>query len=368
MLRRILIKTGQQAFAYADARFGIKSIVMIVIFVAHPFIPLVELRVPGVFRQRDRARGAGITGRLTMSQPGFVNTKCLFCEEAQDRVLYKARLYEKSLSPEAFSARRQRKREHYRTVACKGCGLVRSDPILGEEEISSLYAESLFQYAREAPFAARTYAELFSRLARDHLPRLPGSLLEIGSSTGFFLEQAKALGVREVMGFEPSRECVENAPKTIRECLIPDIYRPELLNGKVFDMAASFHVLDHLIDPLSHLVSLGQHVRPGGHVLFVCHDVESLGAKILGSHNPIFDVEHIYLFSKHTLTRLLSRAGFVVLEAGSLANRYPLVYWFKLLPFGEALGNFLPKRLREKPVTLRAGNLYVLGKKSGESC
>lgn len=152
-----------------------------------------------------------------MTAFGWTHTECLFCRQASDKVLYPQCLTPESLTAYAFSARRARRREHYRIVACGRCGLVRSDPILDEASLASLYAQSTFLFSEEVSYAARTYAELLLELRSRYAGGRPiRSLLEIGCSTGFFLEQALEMRVEEVLGFEPSRNCLTHGSKRVR--------------------------------------------------------------------------------------------------------------------------------------------------------
>ena len=301
-----------------------------------------------------------------MSAPVWRNTLCLFCGQAPERELYPARLTPESLTGYSFSARRAREREHYRVVACERCGLVRSNPVLDEESLAGLYAESSFLFSEEEAFAASTYAELLDMLAR----RFNGgaqvkNLLEIGCSTGFFLERALELGVKEVLGVEPSRDCVEHARPAVRPFIINGCFEPRLLEGRTFDLACSFHVMDHLSRPDAVLTAMAGLLNPGGFVLLACHDVEAWSARLLGDRSPIFDVEHIYLFSRRTLAMLAERAGLRVLEFGGLPNRYPLGYWMRMAPGGGKLSRRLPRWISRLPVKFNAGNMYLVAQKDG---
>jgi SAM-dependent methyltransferase len=300
----------------------------------------------------------------TAAAESWTSTACLFCgESASDREFYPARLDSGSFSGFAFSARRSRRREHYRIVRCENCGLVRSDPVIDEDRFNALYAASQFVFSEEEPHACRTYVDLLNRLVGNREASI-ASLMEIGCSTGFFLDAMVGQGVRVVTGFEPSRDCVEHAAADIRVHIVNDVYSPEQLGGATFDVVCGFHVFDHLRDPLTTLQSVVRSLNPRGHVLLVCHDVEHWTARLLGEHSPIFDVEHIYLFSRTTMRRLLERAGFEAIEVGPVTNAYPLAYWLRMLPATRALGRWLPAALRCRMLRLRGGNLYGWGRKA----
>ncbi len=55
-------------------------------------------------------------------------------------------------------------------------------------------------------------------------------------------------------------------------------------------------------------------------------------ARLLGRRSPIYDVEHLQLFSPRSVRVLLERAGFRDVEVRPVVNRYPTGYWAKLLP------------------------------------
>ncbi|MFZ0050973.1 MAG: class I SAM-dependent methyltransferase [Desulfobaccales bacterium] len=299
-----------------------------------------------------------------MSALAWTHTECLFCRQAADKVLYPQRLTPESLTGYAFSARRLRRREHYRIVTCERCGLVRSDPILDDASLARLYAQSTFLFSEEVAYAAQTYAELFLELRTKFAGDRPiRRLVEIGCSTGFFLERVLDMGVTEVLGFEPSRDCLTHAGKRMRPHILNDTFRPDLLGGRTFDVACAFHVLDHLPRPDETLRDMASLIDPGGFLLLACHDVQAWTAKLLGDHSPIFDLEHIYLFSRDTLVRLVEQTGLTVLHCGSLTNRYPMGYWLRMAPGGGKLARLLTSSLRQLPVRLAAGNLYLVARK-----
>ncbi|MEO5370475.1 MAG: class I SAM-dependent methyltransferase [Magnetococcus sp. DMHC-1] len=298
------------------------------------------------------------------TSPTFTGIPCLFCPDAPARELFPARLDPTKLDPYAFSARRQRKREHYRTVICENCGLVRSDPILSEEVINHLYEKSEFLFSEEAPCAADTYANLLQKLMHtcpnaSHID----SMCEIGCSTGFFMHRCLKMGIQNVLGFEPSVQCRDQADAAVRNRIIVAPFAPNLAGDRRFDLVCGFHVFDHLRDPLKALTEACTLLKPHGFILLVCHDVASLGVRLLGSFNPIFDIEHIYLFSLRTMATLFDQCGLEMIKSGPLTNTYPLRYWMRMAPGVSNISRILPERVARMPISIQAGNLYAFGQK-----
>ena len=88
-------------------------------------------------------------------------------------------------------------------------------------------------------------------------------------------------------------------------------------------------------------------------------------AKLLGRKSPIFDIEHLQLFSPASMRALLDSAGFSRIETYSVFNRYPLKYWAKLFPFPNGLKSGLmalldKSRVGRWVVPLPAGNLAAI--------
>jgi hypothetical protein len=65
----------------------------------------------------------------------------------------------------------------------------------------------------------------------------------------------------------------------------------------------------------------------------VVHNRRALSARLLGAKSPVFDIEHLQLFSTASSRRLFRLAGFSDVRAVPIWNRYPLHYWIKLFPF-----------------------------------
>jgi SAM-dependent methyltransferase len=305
-----------------------------------------------------------------------IPTTCAVCEtDKADREVYPDTLGDNAATRERFSARRTPDRVHYRMVRCGKCGLLRSNPILTDEELSNLYRESALTYGEEAAFARRTYG----RYLQECLSRLPpgadpqdARLLEIGCGHGFFLEQAIRCGFAEVRGVEPSREAVALAPDSVRGFIVNDIFREGLFPTGYFDVVCAFQVFDHLAHPNEILKACLKVLRPGGLALFINHDVGAWTNRLLGARSPVIDVEHIYLFDTDTMARIFRKNGFEVLDVFPVANSYPLYYWMKMAPWPESWKRRLIPALKatglgRTELSWKAGNLGLVARNPGIS-
>ena len=301
----------------------------------------------------------------------LTGTRCAICgSEGNAETVFQENLGVDAFTPAVFSARRLPDRIHYRIVRCVECGLLRSDPIASADLVSDLYSQSNFGYGGESANLARTYGRYLAEL--DRYGRRNEALLEIGCGNGFFLEEARRRDYGVVRGVEPSADAVAQAPPGLREAIVVDVMRPGLFDGQSFDVICLFQVLDHLPDPAAVLEECFRLLKPGGLVLCLNHDAEALSARLLGARSPIIDVEHTYLFSERTISRLLETLGFRVLACGPARNTYSLRYLSRLLPLPRVaktplLGVLDATRAGKVRLSVRLGNLYAIAQRPEES-
>ena len=302
-----------------------------------------------------------------MSAVAIRPTRCAICHRSENaEELYPATFDHRSFCAATFSARRVPDGVHYRIVKCHTCGLVRSDPVLDSHVLAELYAQSSFEYEGEADNIRATYGRYLAGTA-PHQTR-KGALLEIGCGNGFFLEEALSQGYHPVQGIESSRIAVESASPIVREKIICDTMRPGIFGPEHFEIICLFQVIDHLPEPGVILDECYKLLRPGGLILIISHNVESISAKLLKDRSPIIDIEHTYLFSPATLTRLLVAHGFKVVNSGSVRNTYTLQYLARMAPISKGLKRALLYLLRITSggrirISIPLGNLYIAAQK-----
>lgn len=295
----------------------------------------------------------------------LIHTQCPIDDtDDSDEEVYPANFNLDHVTSEVFSARRMPDRMHYRMVRNTRTGCLRANPILDADTVFSLYRHSAVNQESIAPFTLKTYMEYFGRV----LPYLPDKrgVLEIGCAGGHFLAQLMDVGFEMVQGFELSLSAIEHAEPRIRPHIMQQSLRTGLLAPETFSLACGFQVLDHLLSPNDTLRCCRELLIPGGLMYWICHDIRSPLARLLGKRCPMIDIEHVVLYDKQTISRLFARNGFEILDVFSVYNTYPLSYWAYLapLPFKNVVLRLLdalgPGRWR---IRANFGNMGIVARK-----
>lgn len=298
-----------------------------------------------------------------------IATKCAICGTQNNSTeIYPANFKGENLDAKAFSARRfYGEKIHFRMVKCLKCGLLRSDPIIDSAIYSELYFKSEFNYDNLVENLKKTYGYYLERIGK-FVPEKK-SLLEIGCGNGFFLETALEQGYSEVFGVEPSIHAVEKAKPDIRKFIKMEMFSKNSFAPNSFDCVCIFQTLDHMLDPMKMLEDALYVLKPGGVILAINHNLDSLSSKIFGEKSPIIDIEHTYLYNKRTMRELFERSGFRVEKVFITYSRHDVGYLFSLLPIyplfiKSAIHKFLDiSQISKISLVLPIGNLGIIAVK-----
>lgn len=298
----------------------------------------------------------------------MIDIVCALCEKKQQvKTLYPSTFKEREISTTIYSARRLPDKMHYKILKCERCGLIFSSPILPPEKLSMLYGESECNYNDQIPYLIKTYFKAVKKL-KGNLPKNP-KVLEVGCGNGFFIKAIRDFGfTKNAFGVEPSKKMVIQAESSLRSKIKIDFFKSDLFPKENFDLILCFHTLDHMIDPNDFVRGAFSMLKKNGYVFVVVHDTHGLSAKIFGERSAIFDIEHIYLFNKSTLSLLFSRNKFKVVKVFNLVNSYPLNYWVKMSGFPisvKKIASFFINifGLGKISLSIPAGNIGIIAKK-----
>lgn len=208
------------------------------------------------------------------------------------------------------------------TGACTACGLFYLSPRPTRTAIVHYYPASYVSYRRaiqDERFGLMRWMRRRKLVQRrqavaKHAPRRPGRLLDVGCSTGLFLDEMRSAGWT-VAGIEINPETAEYArnrfqlPVTVGDLLEVD------LRAQAFDLITLFDVLEHTFDPAAVLEKAWGLLAEGGLLALTLPSWESLDRRLFGRYWVGFDApRHLHVFPNAVLTAMLHDTGFQVLE------------------------------------------------------
>ena len=302
-----------------------------------------------------------------MLQLTMAKRHCPVCDNADEsRVFAEANVDLQKFDAFAFASRKTPEYMHWRLVSCTRCDLLYANPIPRPEDLAAAYHEAAFDSREEARLASRTYGRFLPRIIERLKDR--DSAVDIGTGDGAFLQALLDAGFTDVVGIEPSAAPIAVAPPHLRPLIRQDIFRPESFPPASVSLITCFQTMEHLTDPLAMCKDAHRALKPGGALFLIGHNRRALSARILGRKSPIFDIEHMQLFSPSSVRAMLQNARFREVMVTPVFNRYPLHYWARLFPFPKVVKNavvrfckaILGSRLL---LPLPAGNLAAIAYK-----
>lgn len=175
------------------------------------------------------------------------------------------------------------------------------------------------------------------------VPRTTTRLLDVGCSNGALgLSLKRAIPNLEVVGIEMDNAFAEVAETRLDEVFCADLntFAWDQLGDRRFDCVVFADVLEHLDDPLRHLLNARALLAPGGCFVISLPNIRHLSALfsifIHGTFpkrdRGIFDRTHLHWFTSRDATELIEKAGMRVHDTahtlrlsdqgGGLINRY----------------------------------------------
>lgn len=283
---------------------------------------------------------------------------CLICGRSA-LIAYPEKIDPAKMSEFTYASRKRPELMHYEYRHCRKCRLLFASNLPDVHDLITAYHEASFDSERESLMAARTYVKALGDTLR------PGiTVLDVGCGDGTFLAACLTEGAAAVQGIEPSPAAVGVAPSQVRQAIFVGAHE-QFESDRKFDLITLFQTIEHIRDPLDFIHSMKRLAAAGGHLAIACHDYRSPVNRLLGERSPIFDIEHLQIFSRDSVTELLKKAGLEVVSVRSYANTYPLSYWARLSPLPAMVKDSASLRvspLGRLPISLRVGNIMAIGR------
>lgn len=208
---------------------------------------------------------------------------------------------------------RDRDGEYLRTVICKNCGLVWSDPFpinpteYYQKDYRILYKGTFEPKIKHIYRAAKTALNRYQGL-KDYLEGKQ-NVLEIGSGGGEFAYLLTRLGFA-VRGIEPN-EGYGNYSKAEYALNVQIGFAQNTeFPPESFDFITTSHVLEHVDDPTLVLKKLHGWLKNDGILAIEVPNVEAT----CQSPKSTFHAAHLFNFNQATLSLLVEKCGFTVIK------------------------------------------------------
>jgi 2-polyprenyl-3-methyl-5-hydroxy-6-metoxy-1,4-benzoquinol methylase len=153
-----------------------------------------------------------------------------------------------------------------------------------------------------------------------------GRLLEVGCGNGEYLKRMKDLGW-DVQGVEPDMEAARIARELHGVPVISGKLEEADIPDKSLDAIIMQHVLEHVPNPLTLLRQCFNLLKPGGQLIILTPNLESLGHRLFQESWVHLDPpRHFFLFSPISLEASAKRAGFNIIRVSSKV-RFHFTNW-----------------------------------------
>lgn len=208
----------------------------------------------------------------------------------------------------------------FTVVKCKKCGLIYSNPRPKQSIISSYYPDEYWDIdnqngtieTRLKIFAHRFINKISFKMT---IPSKPGGkILDIGCGDGKELLKLQEDGW-QTYGVEISDLAAEYVRENYGLNVFTGIVEDAGFGDEFFDVIILSHVVEHLSDPKTTLAEINRILKKDGILVISAPNANSFEAKHFEKYWIGWDLpRHFYHFTPNTITSLLGKLGFVVME------------------------------------------------------
>lgn len=207
---------------------------------------------------------------------------------------------------------------------CEACDLWFTNPRPNDEDLGEYYnTENYISHSNKKEGmmdkvyqVVRSYSLKKKVSLINRVNGAKGKLLDFGSGTGHFANEAKNNGW-DVTGVEPS----EDARKVAKETFKLELNEPDSFKWKEgsYDIISLWHVLEHVTDLSGHLSNFSNSLKPEGALIIAVPNHESYDSKKYGHRWAALDVPlHLYHFKKKNIEHLAELNGLVLEEVQNM--------------------------------------------------
>ncbi|WP_217447735.1 class I SAM-dependent methyltransferase [Maribellus comscasis] len=216
--------------------------------------------------------------------------------------------------------------EEFQIKKCSSCGFKITEEIEDEENIGSYYQSD--EYISHSNTSKGLVNSVYHRVRKYMLgqkrklvekisPEQKGSILDIGTGTGFFLNEMKQHGW-QTTGTEKSTE----ARQFVKSEFNLDVFPTEQLFGfkeNKFDVVTLWHVLEHIHQLDANMETFHKILKAKGKLIIAVPNNSSYDAEHYREYWAAYDVpRHIWHFTPEQMESFGKRFGFKLTEVHAM--------------------------------------------------
>jgi 2-polyprenyl-3-methyl-5-hydroxy-6-metoxy-1,4-benzoquinol methylase len=243
------------------------------------------------------------------NSPPLQAAPCEVCRSSQSRLLFTThdRL---NLSQQSFQI-----------IECEGCGVLRTWPEMGAEELAKFYPNEYWGGVPTEGWIQHSQADKTSFLKQCQLAK--GEILDVGCGAGFFLRALSGEGW-VTWGVEIGAQAAQAAGRFVPE---HHVFRGTLEEAGFadakFDVVTFWSSLEHTNEPRANLLEARRILRPGGSVIVQVPNAASYQATLFkGDWFALDAPRHRYHFTPESLQRILRETGFSIYKTTFLSRAH----------------------------------------------
>ncbi len=215
-------------------------------------------------------------------------------------------------------------KEGGRYVKCLNCSMVYLNPVFTDEALKDYYQQNHSVQAQIVENSDPFYENLYNQ-GLDSIEKVSSSanILDIGCSSGVFLDQAKKRkwethGIElNIQEFDMAQKKGHGVCNALLENLKFDIK---------FNAITLWDVFEHIKDGEFYLNMMKKQLSENGVIFLQIPSSDSLAARILQKKCNMFDgLEHVNLYGVDTIKRLANKCGLNVLDIKTVISEIGVI-------------------------------------------
>jgi SAM-dependent methyltransferase len=304
-----------------------------------------------------------------VSAPEFPPRSCPACGASESRAEVSSRHRAENMTVDQlrpFWSGFFKEKVFFTYSRCDACGQLYAPHFFTRDQLGELYA-NMAPNMEDVPGPAleATQRGYWRAAKARQLPE--GGYLEIGPDIGYIVRDAADDGKFDKFWlFEPNRAVHDELARAAggrTHTISTDMDDLSPVPDGSIALAVMIHVLDHLLDPVAILRQVHRKLAPGGTLMVVTHNEQSLLRRMLGRKFPPFCLQHPELYNPRSMKRLLQTAGYSRAEVGRSTNYFPIGFLTRQLAWVGGI-NLSKVPLPEAAIGLKLGNMLSFGTKA----